>query len=105
ANGGLIEELEHIHAEAGSAAPRLHVIKPEYPLPLDPDFYLGRIDAAALLASGYRDAKKYLASRSDGGVPYDSNATRMRDPVPGAAFADRLTGVAVIDGIRGTLAV
>lgn len=105
ANGGLFEELGHLRATAGSAVPRLHVIKPEYPLPLDPDFYLGRIDAAALLASGYRDAKRYLATRSDDGLPYDSGATRMRDPARGAAFADRLTGTAVIDGARGALAV
>jgi predicted acylesterase/phospholipase RssA len=105
ANGGLSEELEHLRREASPEPPRLHVIKPEYPLPLDPDFYLGRISAAALLATGYRDAKKYLASRPEDGVPYDSNATRMRDPLPGAAFADRLTGSAVIDGIPGAIAV
>ena len=82
-----------------------HAIKPEYPLPLDPDFYLGRISAAALLASGYRDAKKYLVTRSEDGVPYDSNATRMRDPLPGVAFATCFTGSAVIDGTAGALAV
>jgi predicted acylesterase/phospholipase RssA len=105
ANGGLFEELEHLRVEAGPEPPRLHVIKPEYPLPLDPDFYLGRISAAALLASGYRDAKKYLVTRSKDGVPYDSNATRMRDPFPGVAFATCLTGSAVIDGTAGALAV
>jgi predicted patatin/cPLA2 family phospholipase len=105
ANGGLFEELEHLRIESGAGPPRLHVIKPEYPLPLDPDFYLGRISAGALLASGYRDAKRYLAARSEDGVPYDANATRMRDPVPGAAFADRLSGSATIDGVAGALAV
>jgi len=105
ANGGLFEELEHLRIESGAEPPRLHVIKPEYPLPLDPDFYLGRISAGALLASGYRDAKRYLAARSEDGVPYDANATRMRDPVPGAAFADRLSGSATIDGVAGALAV
>lgn len=105
ANGGLVEELEHLLREAGPDAPRLHVIKPEYPLPLDPDFYLGRISATALVAAGYRDAKTYLATRSDAGVPYDANATRMRDPVPGAAFAHRLTGTAVIDGTSGAFRV
>jgi predicted acylesterase/phospholipase RssA len=105
ANGGLFEELEHLRAATGPEPPRLHVIKPEFPLPLDPDFYLGRISAGALLASGYRDAKKYLATRSEDGVPYDSNATRMRDPVPGAAFADRLAGSAVIDGVPGAIAI
>jgi predicted acylesterase/phospholipase RssA len=105
ANGGLVEELDHLRAEGGPNLPRLHVIKPQYPLPLDPDLYLGRIDAAALMAAGYRDAKAYLATRSDDGVPYDADATRMRDPLPGAAFADRLSGTVVIDGIRGALTV
>jgi predicted patatin/cPLA2 family phospholipase len=105
ANGGLFEELAHLQAELGAAAPALHVIKPEYPLPLDPDFYLGRISAAALLAAGYRDAKRYLAGRSAQGVPYAAAATRMRDPLPGAALAERLTGQAVIDGRPGTLTV
>ena len=105
ANGSLFEELEHLRVEGGAEPPRLHVIKPEYPLPLDPDFYLGRISAVALIASGYRDAKKYLAARSEGGVRYDANATRMRDPLPGAAFASRLAGSATIDGTTGSLAV
>jgi predicted acylesterase/phospholipase RssA len=90
ANGGLGEELAHLRD--GWSAARLHVIKPEYPLPLDPDFYRGRIDAHALVAMGYRDAKTYLAARSDEGVPWTAAATRMRDPGLGIAFAERLTG-------------
>jgi predicted acylesterase/phospholipase RssA len=105
ANGSLFEELGHLRAESGSDPPRLHVIKPEYPLPLDPDFYLGRISAAALIATGYRDAKAYLATRSGDGVPYDAESTRMRDLRPGAAFADCLTGAVEIDGVRGALTV
>lgn len=105
ANGGLIEELGHLRAELGSRLPRLHVIKPEYPLPLDPDFYFGRIDAAALVASGYRDAKKYVAARPEEGVPWDHEATRMRDPHPGAAFVERLTGEVVIDGNPSALTI
>jgi predicted acylesterase/phospholipase RssA len=100
ANGGLTEEFAHLRAELGSSLPRLHVIKPEYPLPLDPDFYLGRIDVTALIASGYRDAKCYLAARTDEGVPWDHEATRMRDPLPGAAFADRAGGTEVRGEIR-----
>jgi predicted acylesterase/phospholipase RssA len=105
ANGKLVEELGRIEAELGPARPRLHVIRPEYPLPLDPDFYLGRISAGALMASGYRDARRYLDGRADAGVPYDASATRMRDAVPGAAFAERLAGHAVVDGAAGPLAV
>jgi predicted acylesterase/phospholipase RssA len=105
ANGKLFEEFAHLRAELGSALPRLHVIKPEYPLPLDPDYYFGRIDAAALLASGYRDAMKYLAVRSDEGIPWDPAATQMRDPPPGAAFSDRLEGTLELGAATGALAV
>ena len=38
----------------------LHVVKPDLPLPLDPDFVAGRISAEALVAMGYRDAWRYL---------------------------------------------
>jgi len=92
ANGCLFEELDHLRRETSGPLPRLHVIKPEYPLPLDPDFYFGRVDAHALVAMGYRDAKGYLARRTEDGVPWDPSATRMRDPRLGVAFAKRLRG-------------
>ena len=57
ANGALNEELALVR-ERGA---RLHVIRPRVPLPLDPDFFLGRIDASTLIAMGYRDAVAYLA--------------------------------------------
>lgn len=93
ANGGLFEELDHLGRETTGPSPRLHVIRPEYPLPLDPDFYFGRIDGDALVAMGYRDAKRYLARRTEDGVPWDASATRMRDPTLGVAFAKRLRGL------------
>jgi predicted acylesterase/phospholipase RssA len=96
ANGGVFEELAHLR-EAG-AAPRLHVIKPASPLPLDPDFYRGRIDAHALVAMGYRDAKAYLATRAEDGVPWTSEATAMGDPGLGIAFTERLSGALRADG-------
>jgi predicted acylesterase/phospholipase RssA len=99
ANGGLFEELAHLRART-DPLPRLHVIKPEFPLPLDPDFYLGRIDADALVATGYRDAKAYLARRPEEGVPWDESATRMRDPALGVAFARRLRGGSVRVDVR-----
>jgi predicted patatin/cPLA2 family phospholipase len=93
ANGGLNEELAHLRAELGSELPTLHVIKPEYPLPLDPDFYLGRIDASALIAMGYRDAKRYLASPSP--AEWGPSATKMRDQPPGAAFVEKVEGTEI----------
>jgi predicted acylesterase/phospholipase RssA len=100
ANGGLNEELAHLRAELGSQLPRLHVIKPEYPLPLDPDFYLGRINATALVAMGYRDSKRYLADRSDDGLEWGPGATKMRDQPPGAAFVEKVEGAEIRVDIR-----
>jgi predicted acylesterase/phospholipase RssA len=100
ANGGLFEELGHLQREATGPLPRLHVIKPEYPLPLDPDFYFGRIDADALIAMGYRDAKRYLDKRRDGGVEWGLGATKMRDQPAGAAFAEKVGGVEIRVEIR-----
>jgi predicted acylesterase/phospholipase RssA len=98
ANGGLFEELAHLRAELGPELPKLHVIKPEYPLPLDPDFYLGRIDADALVAMGYRDAKRYLASPAP--AEWGPEATKMRDQPPGAAFVEHVDGAVIRADIR-----
>lgn len=103
ANGSLFEELERIHelneriargdSPYGQSGPiRLHVVKPEHPLPLDPDFYLGRIDAATLIALGYGAAKRYLAGRCEEGVPLDSEATRMTDTPLGLSFRETMAG-------------
>jgi predicted acylesterase/phospholipase RssA len=100
ANGGLFEELAHLRAELGDARPVLHVIKPEYPLPLDPDFYVGRINAAALVAMGYRDAKRYLAGRAEEGVEWGPGATKMRDQPPGAAFVEKIGDAEIRVDIR-----
>ena len=75
ANSALFEDLAGIET-----AFRLHVIKPRFPLPLDPDYYMGRIASDALVAMGYRDAWNYLASRHDAGVTPDHTCTQMIDP-------------------------
>jgi NTE family protein len=62
------------------------------PLPLDPDFFFGRIDASTLIAMGYRDAARYLDAPHDDGVVPDQSATRMEDPVPGIAVRERFAG-------------
>ena len=88
ANGALQEELALVR-ERGA---RLHVIRPRVPLPLDPDFFFGRVDASTLIAMGYRDAAAYLDAPHADGVAPDASATRMVDPVPGVAFRERLSG-------------
>ena len=84
ANGALQEELALVR-ERGA---RLHVIRPRVPLPLDPDFFFGRVDASTLIAMGYRDAAAYLDGPHESGVPR-RGATRMADPVPGVAVRER----------------
>jgi predicted acylesterase/phospholipase RssA len=94
ANGNLFKELEQI-AELNQKRPRpirVHVIRPEYPLPLDPDYYKGHIDGATLVDRGYRDAASYLATKNEDGAPLGPDATRMRDPVPGITLRASLRG-------------
>lgn len=103
ANGVLFEEFDRINdlnqriqrgePAYGQTKPiALHVIKPEYPLPLDPDFYLGRIDAATLITIGYSDAQQYLSSRTEMGIPFDYRATAMQTPTPGITFRETMEG-------------
>jgi predicted acylesterase/phospholipase RssA len=94
ANGALFEELAAVRSLNATREPpvRLHVIHPRFPLPLDPDFLLGRVDAATLIAMGHRDACRYLETRSPNGVPLGPGSTRMEDPRPGVAFRETLSG-------------
>lgn len=103
ANGHLFEEfglIREINARIsqgetvyGHRSPiRLHVIKPPYPLPLDPDFYRGRIDAATLIDIGYADAKQYLAQRGSEGVPFEPEVTKMLDEEVGISLRLTMTG-------------
>ncbi|MEU6981553.1 MULTISPECIES: patatin-like phospholipase family protein [unclassified Streptomyces] len=92
AGGALFAELD-----AAAAAHRpfaLHVVVPRHPLPLDPEFLTGRISADSLVAMGYRDAWEYLGSATPSGVPKDPSCTRMREPVRGVRFRERLRGEA-----------
>ena len=66
ANGALFDEITQIHKlnslreKDGLKPIVLHVIKPRFSLPLDPDFFLNKIDADTLINMGYADAKQYL---------------------------------------------
>lgn len=71
ANGGLLEEFRQLNnlnerikrgeSPYGQANPiRLHVIKPQFPLPLDPDLFLNKTDTSSLINMGYSDAVSYL---------------------------------------------
>lgn len=103
ANGALFAEFERIRelneriargdSPHGQKRPiRLHVIKPDHPLPLDPEFYLGRIDGETLIAMGYADAKRYLAKQTEEGLPFEPETTRMRDGALGLRFREAMAG-------------
>lgn len=103
ANGALFEEFDRIRelnkrirrgdSPYGQEQPvKLHVIKPEYPLPLDPDYFFNRIDAATLISMGYADAVQYLDKRDKKGVSWTPAATKMKNPVPGIAFREKMEG-------------
>lgn len=79
---------------------RVHLIRPRHPLPLDPDYVSGRIDAATLIAMGYADACRYLDEMTVEGIPLTPEATRMIDPAPGVAFRTRFAGRVGGDALR-----
>jgi predicted acylesterase/phospholipase RssA len=101
-NGVLFEEFDRItdlnEEIAAGSSPfgqrrpiAAHVIKPRYAIPLDPDFYFGRVDAADLVAMGYRDAARYLDS-DPAGVPLTPAATSQRDPGVRVFWRERYEG-------------
>ncbi len=104
ANGGLFEEFDRINelnerirkgdSPYGQQRPiRLHVIKPEYALPLDPDLYLGRINTATLISMGYADAKRYLSDMHEEGLRFEPEVTQMKDENGhGITFRETMSG-------------
>lgn len=103
ANGALFEEFDRIReinrriaaGETVDGRTRpivLHVIRPEYPLPLDPDFYLGRIDAATLIEMGYQDTCRYLATRAPTGLAFEPGVTAMTPSAVGITFRETMEG-------------
>lgn len=103
ANGALFEELDRIRdlnerIRRGDSPygqrqeVRLHVIRPEQALPLDTDFYLGRVRAESLIALGYQAATTYLRDRQPGGLPLTPEVTAMTDAAPGLSFRETMSG-------------
>ena len=79
----------------------LHVVAPARPLPLDPEFYLGRVGSDALVARGYADARAYLARAEDGGLPHDLSGTAMQVP----PLSVRVTDALVADDAEFTFTI
>jgi predicted patatin/cPLA2 family phospholipase len=92
ANGSLLRDLDFVSARFPDRDVRLHVIKPRHPIPLDPDYFLGRIDAATLIDLGYQDACRYLDDPKPYRVPWQAVPTRMTEAAPGVAVRLALDG-------------
>lgn len=94
--GRLNDELAAIAARnathPGARPIRVHVIHPERPIPLDPEFLSGKVDAATLVAYGYRDAMRYLAHAAPEGTPLDPRATKMAEHGRGVTFREQMSG-------------
>lgn len=108
ANGKLFEEFAYIEEVNGRIARgekgyeqrqpvQLHIVKPLYPLPLDPDLYWGRIDTATLIDQGYTDAVRYLAEMHEAGLPFQPEVTQMRENTNGIAFKETMQGSFALD--------
>lgn len=74
----------------GHDAPiRVRLIRPELPIPLDPDYVAGLVSGDALVDQGYMDAARFL----DAGAPEVGPApTQTSPPAPGVAFRERMAG-------------
>ena len=92
ATGSLLADLAALAADPVGRQLTLHVIKPTTPLPLDPVYFFGRIDAATLIDLGYQDGVRYLRNPRPLAAPWPTDVTRMGTPAP--AVAARL----VLDG-------
>lgn len=70
----------------------VHLIKPERPIPLDPDYMAGKVSGEALVDQGYMDASRYLRDRTKDGIKPDSAATKMTEPAAGISFREIMSG-------------
>ncbi|HEY6978103.1 MAG TPA: patatin-like phospholipase family protein [Chitinophagaceae bacterium] len=103
ANGGLFAEIDWLYQtnrerqNKGLQSIKLHIIKPDYPLPLDPDFFLGKITADTLINMGYADAKEYLKYKNAFNLADISKATAMKTPGITLHFTQQFEGKATLN--------
>jgi predicted acylesterase/phospholipase RssA len=88
-----VERGETVRGRVRAAPVRLHVIRPQHPLPLDPELYTGRVTFSQLVDMGYADARRYLASRPAEGLPFTPETIMMSTPAsPGITFSEVMKG-------------
>jgi hypothetical protein len=71
---------------------KVHLIRPDLPIPLDPDYVAGKVSGDALVDQGYMDAARYLAQKSAGGSVIDQTLTQTQAPKNGISFRETMTG-------------
>lgn len=116
ANGALLEEYKQIQ-NANDAIPKnesaheqqkpvkLFVIKPEFPVPLDTDLFINKIDSRSLINMGYADARRCLSSMSQAGIEMNQEATKMRDPGTRLNFRGTFEGKASWQGTATSISL
>jgi len=99
ANSSLFEELEGIKVQneerqkKGLKPIAVHIIKPEYPLPLDPQLFLGLISVDTLINMGYADTKDYLVHKKAFGFSDIPASSSMKEAVNTFHFCQQFSGV------------
>ncbi len=71
---------------------RVHLIRPDLPIPLDPAYVSGKVSGSALVDQGYMDTSAYLARMTAAGAPLDGSATKTPAPAPGVTFRETMKG-------------
>jgi predicted acylesterase/phospholipase RssA len=111
ANGGLFAEIDWLcqtnreRQSKGLQPIKLHIIKPEYPLPLDPDFFLKKITADTLINMGYADAKEYLKDKTTFSFDDISKSTAMKSQGIAVHFTQQFEGEATLDNNKHNLII
>jgi hypothetical protein len=111
ANAGLFQELAMIRdlnssRKAQGLAPlTLHIVKPPYALPLDPDFFLNGIDADTLVNMGYAHTTSYLQNRRPFSFEDIPAATTMPDAGLTVHFRQQFAATLQGEGFTGHLLI
>jgi predicted patatin/cPLA2 family phospholipase len=89
----LNERIRRGDSPYGQTKPiKVHIIKPEFPLPLDPDLFLNKINTTTLINMGYEDARKYLSGVPENGINHSLTATRMKPHAGTLSFRGVFSG-------------
>lgn len=103
ANGALVMELDWIKAQNEERVKNnitpviVHLVEPEYPLPLDPDFFLNKINADTLINMGYADAMRYLQNKKALDMKDNARAIQMKSTGITLHFRQQFEGRATLN--------